>query len=79
MPNTWLCGKTVALVVEKTLAGMDEDSAAEAASVETRLPKSYRTSRERMEAASERESVEAKDWAEMARLKKDDRPPSGYA
>jgi glycine/D-amino acid oxidase-like deaminating enzyme len=77
MPNTWLCGKTVALAVRAALGGGASGSAAgneheqwclEQAAAETGLPLAYRLSKERMRRAMEEEvDVEVKDWAEMER------------
>lgn len=87
MPNTWLCGKAVALMVLKSLefAG-DIEWATEIAAAEVGLPASYRLTKQRVERALEVESVEAKDQAEMARggdsagrWKEQERPPLGYA
>lgn len=79
MPNTWLCGKAVATMVAKTLSGVDLDSAIDAASQETGLPKSYYISKDRIEAAMLLEDVESRDWAEMERGKRAEMPISGYA
>lgn len=79
MPNTWLSGKAVAVMVAKTLEGVDLDSAIDSASEETGLPKSYQISKDRMEAAMLIEDVESKDWAEMERGKRAEMPMSGYA
>lgn len=79
MPNTWLSGKAVAVMVAKTLAGADPVSAANAASDETGLPKSYYISTERIDAAMSLEDVGTRDWAEMERGKRAEMPISGYA
>ena len=79
MPNTWLSGKAVAVMVGKTLAGADSDSAISAASDETGLPKSYYITKDRIEAANLLEDVGARDWAEMERGKRAEIPISGYA
>ncbi|TKA74359.1 hypothetical protein B0A55_05509 [Friedmanniomyces simplex] len=90
MPNTWLCGKAVALMVRKTLAfPQDPEWAVEMAAGEVGLPACYRLTGERMARALRAErSVEEKDCAEMERggagivaggRGGSDRPPSGYA
>lgn len=80
MPNTWLCGKAVATMVSKTLSGVELDSAIDAASKETGLPKSYQITKDRMEAAMLVEDVESKDWAEMERGKRTEAArSSGFA
>ncbi|KAK4961884.1 hypothetical protein LTR10_002377 [Elasticomyces elasticus] len=83
MPNTWLCGKAVALMVQKTIDfPSDPEWAVEMAAGEVNLPLSYRLTSERMAKAMKTESVESKDWSEMERggvAKAGDRPPSGYA
>jgi len=89
MPNTWLCGKAVALMVQKTIEfPNDPDWAVEMAAAEVGLPTSYRLTAERMARALQAEIVEKKDRTEMDRREaKDrdvgtvmsDRPPSGYA
>lgn len=88
MPNTWLCGKAVALMVLKTMdPNGDVDSATEAAAAEVGLPTSYRLTKERARRALEGDSVEARDRAEMERGRsgtrrweeEGGRPPSGYA
>lgn len=64
MPNTWLCGKAVAMMVAKALDG---DEAMEGVLKETGLPKRYLTSADRVKKAMAGQSVESKDWAEMER------------
>ncbi|KAK1816418.1 hypothetical protein LTR12_009197 [Friedmanniomyces endolithicus] len=89
MPNTWLCGKAVALMVQKTIEfPNDPEWAVEMAAAEVGLPTSYRLTDERMARALQAESVEKKDRTEMDRREAkyrdvgtvvSDRPPSGYA
>lgn len=83
MPNTWLCGKAVALMVKETLhTATEPKSTADPykldrrsqtagamcdAAEEVGLPKSYLVSKERIMKAMELEDVEARDWAEMER------------
>lgn len=68
MPNTWLSGKAVALMVQKALEGgkKGEDVIKEVRE-ETGLPECYVCTKERMERAMEMEDVEERDWAEMER------------
>ena len=77
MPNTWLCGKAVALMVERS------ERSLEAVAEEVRLPRSYLVSKGRVARAMQLEDVGAKDRAEMERWRrqqtKADRPHSGYA
>ncbi|KAK3075793.1 hypothetical protein LTR53_000618 [Teratosphaeriaceae sp. CCFEE 6253] len=91
MPNTWLCGKAVALMVLKSSEyPADPEWAVEVAAGEVGLPASYRLTAERMVSATKIEGVEQKDWAEMERGRvggdgrrtagsETSRPPSGYA
>ena len=84
MPNTWLSGKFVARLVQKTLtAGGDAASGVlNAVADEVGLPKSYLVTKERVAKAMEMQDVEALDWAEMERGRRRmevDRPHSGYA
>ncbi|KAF2770654.1 DAO-domain-containing protein [Teratosphaeria nubilosa] len=67
MPNTWLCGKTVALAVQKSFESADEEWIMEEAAAETALPRGYRITQARIERAMEMRDVEERDWAEMAR------------
>jgi len=66
MPNTWLSGKAVAVMLGAA-PGQAEMEAVEAARSETGLPRSYLVTKERVEAALREEDVEAKEWAEMQR------------
>ncbi|CAK4033779.1 fad dependent oxidoreductase like [Lecanosticta acicola] len=68
MPNTWLCGKAVALMVGRSLEGGEEAAVMDEVRKETGLPESYLSSKERMEKAlMECEDPETKDWNEMQR------------
>ncbi|GAB7359795.1 hypothetical protein MBLNU230_g6964t1 [Neophaeotheca triangularis] len=67
MPNTWLSGKAVAVMVREATGGAAEAEALEAARSETGLPKSYLVTQRRIEKAMGEESVDHKDWAEMDR------------
>ena len=83
MPNTWLCGEAVALMVRKSGDGLTSTPKALdpngldhkfltagsmfSAADEVGLPKSYLVSKERILKAMELENVEARDWAEMER------------
>lgn len=86
MPNTWLCGKAVALMAAASLADAGEsesveDVAVERACQETGLPKAYRLTEERVRRALEAEDVGVLDWAEMERggVAGSERPHSGFA
>lgn len=81
MPNTWLSGKAVAVMVREGLRGVkSEVQAQEAGRAETGLPASYLVSAERVERALQEESVDLKDWAEMDRGRLGgERRHSGYA
>ncbi|KAF2482818.1 FAD dependent oxidoreductase-domain-containing protein [Neohortaea acidophila] len=75
MPNTWLCGKAVARMVQADRTDHIED-----AWEEFGLPQAYVASVRRMADSRLLEEVEAKDWAEMERgRRRTDRPHSGYA
>ena len=74
MPNTWLCGASIA----GGILGRDLTPWARGADV----PAAYAITRERIAKALELESVAARDWAEMERAwsrRRQDRPHSGYA
>lgn len=81
MPNTWLCGKTVARMAAASFLNENQELLLETAANETGLPFSYRLTEERMQRAMEVEDVQIRDWVEMNRgkPKEDGRPPSGYA
>jgi hypothetical protein len=81
MPNTWLCGKAVAKMIEADSDGprmrgpvftRDEidvcrQTFVQEAGLKSGLPKSYLVTEERLKKAMELEDVEAVDWAEMER------------
>ncbi|KAK4542445.1 hypothetical protein LTR36_006697 [Oleoguttula mirabilis] len=67
MPNTWLCGKAVAVMVAKGFGSQDVEAVVDAASAATGLPMAYRLTEERVRKALLAEDVEALDWAEMER------------
>lgn len=89
MPNTWLCGRAVAKIIEAEYSM--QISGAEWNRLwpkmlhqpgKTGIPKSYIITEERLKRAMELDDVEAVDWAEMARARRrqrSDRMPSGYA
>lgn len=84
MPNTWLCGKAVAKMIEADSDGprMCRQTFVQEAGLKSGLPKSYLVTEERLKKAMELEDVEAVDWAEMERGRRKqraDRMPSGYA
>ena len=92
MPNTWLCGKAVAKMVEQDLlfgrakepvahSGLISELALNVARV-VRVPECYFVSEARIERAMELQDVAAVDWAEMERARRRrgvDQMPSGYA
>ncbi|KAG8625215.1 hypothetical protein KVT40_006966 [Elsinoe batatas] len=61
MPNTWLCGKTVAGIVGRLRQGREMGEAIEEATGETELPDAYRLTEERVERARKRVSVYEQD------------------
>ncbi|KAK5108121.1 hypothetical protein LTR62_008775 [Meristemomyces frigidus] len=67
MPNTWLCGKAIAVMVllceDNTCS---EDLVAKAGGI-VGLPVVYEIGKERIERALKGEGVKEKDWAEMRR------------
>lgn len=68
MPNTWLCGKAVALLVSGSLNQKCSDTESlHKVKQETGLPDSYLASEERIKSALQIEDVEAQDWSEMKR------------
>ena len=73
MPNTWLCGKAVAMMVDNGHSRQNPSI----------LPARYLVTEERIKKAmQEHEDVGAVDWAEMERARRKqrtDRVPSGYA
>jgi glycine/D-amino acid oxidase-like deaminating enzyme len=74
MPNAWLSGKAVALMVLESLGGSDDaDAAVAVAQKETGLPDSYVVSKLRIANAEELEHVDTKDWAEMQRGRRGNR------
>lgn len=80
MPNTWLCGRAVAVMVSSSSAEEGDTAAVR----EVGLPGAYLVSEARMRVAMELEEFESRDWAEIAREKarrrgRQDRPCSGYA
>lgn len=88
MPNTWLCGKAVALMLQRGTGTLDvtvtdREIRLEALAQDVRLPRSYLVTKRRIERAMQLEDVGAKDRAEMERWrrlqKRADRPHSGYA
>lgn len=70
MPNCWLSGRAVA----RMAMGVNEVTSEE-------LPKSYLLTEERMRQAREIDTVQARDWAEMerGRRQREGRNRSGYA
>ncbi len=74
MPNTWLCGKAVAgMVQNKSVRDVVKDIG---------LPKAYLITGRRIQKAMGLEDVEVRDRAEMEtgrRQREGDRPHSGYA
>ncbi|PIA94294.1 hypothetical protein CB0940_08188 [Cercospora beticola] len=68
MPNTWLSGKALALLVSESLTHKrNEIESLRFIMQKTGLPDSYLASEERIKAALQLEDVEARDWAEMQR------------
>ncbi|KAF4548786.1 Hypothetical protein D9617_25g061160 [Elsinoe fawcettii] len=61
MPNTWLSGKTVAGIASRIRQGEGVQEAVEAATGETKLPKAYRLTKERVEKARKRVTVYEQD------------------
>ncbi|KAI5362567.1 Putative FAD dependent oxidoreductase, FAD/NAD(P)-binding domain superfamily [Septoria linicola] len=64
MPNTWLCGKSAALLVQNALNGGDEQKAMEHVKKVTGLPDGYVITNERIKAARALPSVQQVDWTE---------------
>ena len=84
MPNTWLCGKAVAVMAQQSMLERSEVEVVERAIIETGLPRAYVCSQERMTRVMQAADVGAQDWAEMqrgqaGRGRDSDRVPSGYA
>ena len=81
MPNTWLCGKAVAnmvdadfdrqrvhgLVFGQSKTDVGRQVFVQEAGLKSGLPKSYLVTEQRLKKAMELEDVEAVDWAEMER------------
>lgn len=57
MPNTWLCGKTTALMVGQIRNGASTKDAVDTAAEETKLPKAYQLSEARLANAREKTTV----------------------
>ncbi|PSK42419.1 hypothetical protein B9Z65_4333 [Elsinoe australis] len=57
MPNTWLCGKTAALMVGQIRNGASTKDAVDTAAEETKLPKAYQLSEARLANAREKTTV----------------------
>ena len=95
MPNTWLCGKAVAEMVQRSffvtsLRAADDhrqrfipmQDVLDTAASRFGVPKAYLVTEKRLQEAMELEDVAAVDWAEMERGRRRmraDRMPSGYA
>lgn len=82
MPNTWLCGKAVAVMIEQDGRGKNQAEAVAAAQTATLLPTAYVATKDRIAKAMALEAIdviEEREFARAARKARQDRPPSGYA
>ena len=90
MPNTWLCGKAVANMVQNhSDASSLRDAvptwmqrALQTMATQFGVPKAYLVTEGRLQKAMELEDVATVDWAEMERGRRRlraDKIPSGYA
>lgn len=70
MPNTWLSGKAVALMVQAETEGVAQGEATALAVEKTGLPKAYLLTEQRVQKAMACEDVEAHDWSEMERARR---------